>query len=541
MKIKENKEIDFIAIILLIWKRKYILLFFATVFVGFGYYKYKLIKGHYTVSSLLVAKTVSNAFLSQGFSSFTSSSDEFGNILSIASSSHILKQVFDSIPSLRTRCVQKVRFHDKEFYKNAPFTILWNPSDPQPVSISFKITVLKNGKFRIFIPPLQNIVLFDYVAQKRIYKRVAFQGMDKVFDHGQFVKTSFCNFQIIKTPHQDSNVSLEEPYFFSFLDDFSSFSNFGSSIEFKKHKNASSNILLEITTDNIQKSVVFINALVVFVRKYELQNKNVTSKYSIDYINKQIGSVLDSLVIFENKEILYHKKNRITNVDSNINEILYKLRQIDTKRIELKRKESYITYIKSYALAKIGKKSLMAPSLFGIDDAQIIALYKSLDDLNFMMIEMGFSDNELTTPFRYELEGRIEQHKKKFLHGISERYKTNQIWLKQLKEEENRLKIEMEKLPIYQRDLLKINRYRQLLESRYNRLLEKKEELQIIQANNLPDTRVLDPARDMGQSLIFPDFKKHMLIHLAVGLGLGLFVILLINFIKHIRTQLKNA
>lgn len=541
MDISPKNEIDFIKILATLLKGKYIILGTSIFCLIVGFLKYKMQKPYFEVASLVIKKTTGNTFGASsnamnllgggGVNNFTD------DLKSTFTSNMILSHVVDTL-NLKINYLKKGFFYDTELYKDCPFVVVFDENSPQPIDFPFKIKLLENNTFRISADSFEEIMLFDYKNKKYIYKKKDFEGIEKVLHFGAPLKTDFFSFKILQ---RNPNQKIKKPfqYFFTFTDKTTLIRNIKYSIDIQNDgKESKDNLIISIKTDHIQRGIAILNRCIFFLQKYEVDAKNIESNYSIDFINKKINDVVDTLNFLENKQILYRQNKKILSVDSKSYEIINRLQSIDEQKINYENKKSYINYLKEYVSKNMGKDKMLAPSFFGIDDAMILGAYNSLNALNLSLIDNKFAASE-TTPYRYEIQRRIDQYQQKFLHSIEERQKSNKIWLKQINKEKNRWENELKKLPNYKRNLLTIQRRISFFLQRYNLLISKRENLQIIKANNLPDTKIIDPPYLLGMAKK-RGLKFYLAVGLAAGIFLGVFVVLGIDFIKYLRKELRE-
>ena len=74
------------------------------------------------------------------------------------------------------------------------------------------------------------------------------------------------------------------------------------------------------------------------------------------------------------------------------------------------------------------------------------------------------------------------------------------------------------RLPATEQQFINIQRQYEISGSQFQLLLEKRAEAGILQASNLPDTKIIDPAVDRGQEPVGPNRT----LNYAIGLLLGL-------------------
>ena len=78
--------------------------------------------------------------------------------------------------------------------------------------------------------------------------------------------------------------------------------------------------------------------------------------------------------------------------------------------------------------------------------------------------------------------------------------------------------VQIAKLPATEQQLFKIQRQYEASGRQFELLLQKRAEAGILQASNLPDTKVIDKARDLGQLPIGPNRSRNLAIGLLIGL-----------------------
>ena len=85
------------------------------------------------------------------------------------------------------------------------------------------------------------------------------------------------------------------------------------------------------------------------------------------------------------------------------------------------------------------------------------------------------------------------------------------------------------RLPATEQQFINIQRQYEISGSQFQLLLEKRAEAGILQASNLPDTKIIDPAVDRDQKPVGPNRTLNLIIGLLLGIVLSAGILLLSN------------
>ena len=522
MEMKEV-EIDIRQIILKVWKGRFIIFLCVAISVGVSFVKQLPEVPIYQIETLLNVKQEANAFLGIGIGGIAGGvggGESF--VKSLMTSNYALSKVVKRFNLQILYEKQDGLFKKREIYDDAPFYVECDSLSPQMINVPFKVNVLKGGRFKLSIELQKGVTLFDYVSKKMLSK-TGFEKIEKIYSFGQQVKTPHFNFKIVSRDFVGLNPKNE--YLFTFMNEFSIIDELSNAIDVVVPHGYSGILKVSIEIKHRKKGVDILNSLVRVLQEYEIDQKNIPSNYSIDFIDKRMISTLDSLTFFEKKIEKFRIDNGLLNIDSRSAYISNRLVALDVQKRQLKQKQDYIDYLRKYII-NASDGELMAPSLSGVTEPTILEIYNRLSSLNDKFIENKFGSKE-GTPYRFELKKLMEQSRFKFLHNIKEVDDFNQIVLKQLKRETEHWEGELERVPNMQQRLVNIQRFYSILEEQYVFLLKKRANLGLIRSNNLQDTRIIDPAIDKYQSPINDGLKKVLLLAFVTGLAAGVAIIII--------------
>ena len=136
---------------------------------------------------------------------------------------------------------------------------------------------------------------------------------------------------------------------------------------------------------------------------------------------------------------------------------------------------------------------------------------------------------EGTNPAVIELEKEVQYTKQALYNATQNALSSSSIVLEDLNDRIGAAQSKISRLPATEQQLINIQRQYELSGGQYELLLEKRAEAGILQASNLPDTQIIDPAVDRGQKPTGPNRTLNYLIGLLAGLILPAGLILLVN------------
>jgi capsular exopolysaccharide synthesis family protein len=195
----------------------------------------------------------------------------------------------------------------------------------------------------------------------------------------------------------------------------------------------------------------------------------------------------------------------------------------------LESKLNYYKYLKKYLETKVDHEDLIAPTVVGGTDQYLERLIEDISLLQKKQLELNMNLTEKLPPVSLQKEN-IEFTKKKLGENIENSIINIQV---QINEEERKLKlvnIEMEKLPVTEKNLINIQRKFDINNTVYTYLLEKRAETGIAKASNVSNNKIVDQADYFNYTQIKPDKKKNQLKAFAISLLLPAVLILLLYY-----------
>ncbi len=282
-------------------------------------------------------------------------------------------------------------------------------------------------------------------------------------------------------------------------------------------------IQLSIEGENKEKTTAFLNKLTELYIDKNLQDKNIASRNTIIFIDKQLKETRDSLSYIEGQLQGFKTSNNITNISVEAEYFYKELNAFEKERAAIKIQNKYFDYLEDYLHKQTDFQNLVIPVSYGIED-------QILNSMTSKLVELQLEKNlrnprgNLENPALKDLEIQITELSLGVIEVIKGKKQTNNILLSDIN---NRIKLvqnSLNSLPKVERELININRVYDLSESIYLFLMQKRAEAGISGASNIPDAKIIEPALIETSKLTYPNTSTNYLFGTLIGLILPLLV-----------------
>ena len=284
--------------------------------------------------------------------------------------------------------------------------------------------------------------------------------------------------------------------------------------------------------NNPQKAQAIIKAIDAVYLRYSHEQKNLTNKQKIDWLNNELRQIEAKMEGYENYFKQFTLQNKTNNLDEDLKKTVETINSIDSQRYELSRR---ITELNQLIDGLQTHHFFITPAL-----RQILPdyLFRDMDRVQQLLLEqekLKLSYNEVTFAYR-ELQKEIEDHTEKSLEQLHA-LKTD--WLKKLQDitqQKNRLETAFINMPDKSTQFSKNERFYKLYEEFYLTLIQSKSGFEIAQAGTTTDFKILSPA-----TLPEKPISPNRLMIAGVGLVSSFTVIVFfIGFLYIINNKITN-
>lgn len=491
------------------------------VALGLAFIKTRFTPPSYKISSSILIKDKTETSLGGGMNDFLNSSLfgknlNFQNELWQLKSSPVIEKTVKSI-NLSVSYFEKKDFQYLDAYKIAPFRILFSASHVQPVNVRFDITFNKNGTYSI--KGQSDIAYFyNYSNEKYEYEKSnwSFQRIGKP---GKLIESNDIAFVLeFDTTLNIHNFESSE-FSFEFEDQNALANYYKNTFNFNVIDKNATVIEITLESSSVDKGIDLVNGIMDVYSQQNLDRKNYIANKTIDYIEKQLSEISDSLSLTESNLQQFRSSNQLLNVAEQSTGISAQYIDLQNKRAELITRKRYYDYVSDYLTKNDDFSEMINPASMGIPDQILTSLMTELIAAQAQRSNL-IDNKQEKNPLVNKLNIKIENIKKSILDNISAVRQTTEISIDEMNKRVAKIEGQISRMPKTEQLLGGYERKYRLNDAIYNYLLEKRAEAKITKASNLPDDIIIEPAKQIGNGPVSPNPTKNFLIAFVLGIAL---------------------
>jgi tyrosine-protein kinase Etk/Wzc len=438
------------------------------------------------------------------------------NELWIMKSSPVIDQTVRNL-DLSVTYYRKEGLRYLDDYQNLPFKISWMPDHPQPLNIRIYITILNDGYFQLRAESKRaSFYNFKNEQVSHIRDNWVFIYNGKF---GELIETP--DLALIVEKDTTKKVFNKEASYYGF--DFKTIASISSAIKDRLAFNVVDKLatVIEISfkTESVKKGTDIVNELMNVYSEQNLERKNHIASITIDYIERQLDEISDSLIRTEDNLQSFRSSNQLLNIADQSTGLSKQYMDLQNQLAELVTRKRYYDYVSDYLIKNDNFSNMMLPAAIGIQDQLLNKLMSELITSQAQRSNL-IENNQERNPLVQKLGIQIENLKKTISENIGAVSKTTSMSVDEMNKRITKTEGEISRLPVTQRRLGNIERTYRLNDAIYNYLLEKRAEAKITKASNLPDDIIIEPARAAGLKPVSPKKTMNYLIALFLGLTL---------------------
>ena len=420
----------------------------------------------------------------------------FQNELFMFSSTPLGREVIEDMDLRTTYYLQEdkipkeLEFSLKDIYRDAPFIVIPDQNNIQPIETYFYIRIIDQESFLVSASNRETRII-DFNSNETVLNGTNFK-FHGTFKFGEQVGNAFCSFRILLNSNYRAELYQGKDLYFMFNDFNVLTAEFKRDLDVEPASLESTMVDLYFKSPNAEKGHEFLNIL---VSKYILQNlteKNFLANQTIEHIDRQISSISDSLGRTERQLQSFRSSASVMNIDEKAGNIYTQIETQTATREETSRRYSYLRQMDDYFTSNKDSSGLLAPSSMGLNDQMLNNLIQELTTLNSEKNQI-ISAGQLQNPRLQTLDVSIRNLKEAITENIKFSISTTRNELNDLNSKINNLEREFSKLPYTQQRLLGIERQFDINQGVYSSLLEKRIQAQIIKSSNLADCELIEP------------------------------------------------
>ncbi len=513
---------DIKKIVRLVWRHWILFAISIPLFLGGVYLYHRYTSPVYSGSVTMLFKNDSERIMNdinlmEGFG-LSQEVRNFENQSFIIRSQKTIREAIDRL-DFRISYFADGRFKDTELYHSAPFTIEIDESHSQILRIPLHVKYLDNGRMMISAEA-ENGILHRFDLEQNTGSTGSF-SFEKEVEPGEKIVHDHFSFRII--PNETFN-DHNTDFFIRFQSHHQLTSQYRSRVSVNNYREGSSIVFIGTTGHNPRKIERFLDVLSDVIIENNLKRKNDMASRSLDFIERQLKNVADTLKGTQQQLMDFRKRNRFMIPSEFASRLAdeYIGKEKELRLLELK--YNYFEQLKNrLQTGKMEEDYLL--SAFTDDEPGVVTnlvgqYMEILSEIKYMKNDAGTSN-----PYYSQLEQQLRVTSETMIQAIEKRMETIKIRQKDISGHISELSGDMNHLPVLEKEYLELERAFKLNDAIYTFLLQKNSETQIAKASNVPDNEILDKAAISG--IVSPDkrgnYGKALLLALilpAVVIGL---------------------
>lgn len=493
---------------------------FITISIAYGINRWS--EEIYTVSSTLLIKDdqiggagAAAANIFPGVEAFKSQQN-LKNEIGILKSYDLNYKVILELTDFHTEYIRvgKRGLVETRMYNRCPFIVLCDSLDKQPTGIPVEIKIISENRYELSIRNSNN-----FREEKLFGERYTGEGFD---------------FRIIKREPERFEFNSDAPnrYYFYFLNPVAQANHYRSKLSVTPIEEEASLVTLSTSGFVPAQEADYLNTLMDVYIQSGLDYKNKTASQTIDFIEKQLRTISDSLHLAEDDLERFRLVNRLIDISREGVVLQNKLEQLDNEKTALLLRRNYYEYLKEYIDSKKGTGDIISPSVMGISDELLINLVGELSALQQQKNKLAMNLYESSEPLKI-IEAEIITARQALQENISIGLLTIGNSLSEAESRYAEIEKEVIRLPTTERQMINIQRKFDINNTVYTFLLEKRAEAGIAMASNVADNRTIDRAFSFNSSRIRPKSKQNYIIALILGLFIPVSGIVIIDYLNN--------
>lgn len=400
-------------------------------------------------------------------------------------------------------------FKTREIYVEPPVKLKLDKLHVQPFNVPVHVTNYGNDNLYISID--HPSALF----QKSGNNNQSFKNeikLDTVIGIGEWLVTEHLSFAIDSTSMEKKGTC----YFI--INSLARQLTFFNDLEVTMNKE-SALLDLSLESDDPQKSIDLLNAVIKAYLKSEVNKKLNQRDETIDFIDQLIVEVSDTLALYENQLTSFQTQNLTLGIDAKSEELYTKYSNLQSKLSKLSLQQRYYKYVGNLLKEEKTLSDLISPSTLGINEPIINDLVKQLIDLYNQKSEFAYNTRK-DNPYISVLDEKIANLQSSLLVNIQNNLEALALSRDEHEQQLHAIEKKLSELPVTNKQLKTYERKFEIIDNLYTYLLKKRSEARIERSGIRPSNEVVEYA---SRLTTYPKSKSPVQIYL-IAFVLGLIV-----------------
>lgn len=300
-------------------------------------------------------------------------------------------------------------------------------------------------------------------------------------------------------------------------------------LAFETTSKTSSVININLKDENINRSIDFLQQLVICYNRQANEDKNEVAAKTEEFINDRITKISTELSSTDGELESYKRRNQIMELKLDASAVASKSSTFEQKLNEAETQIALINSLINFAQNPVNNYQVL-PSNIGLQDEASTSLINEYNKIALERNRLLRSASE-NSPVVSELTAQLNDMKSSINQALLQARKSLTIQRDALHSQLSMYMGEKTKTPEQERILTQIGRQQEVKSGLYLMLLEKREENSISLAATADKAKIIETAQFIDK--VSPRNSMIMLIAFILGLGIPFAILLLADMLKY--------
>lgn len=405
-------------------------------------------------------------------------------------------------------------------YNSCPFIAVFDTSKPNPAGYPVHISILSEDTYRLHID--DNLKISQDVNFGEKFENETFGFTLNVRNPDKF----------------DAKSVYQRKYYFMNNNINSLSKQYRQALNVEVNNEKGAILTLGMQGFVPEQIADYLNKLMDVYLQSNLNEKNVTSESTIQFIDDQLHGIVDSLESTGLSLQRFRTANKVIDLSKEGSFLYEQMQALQSEKAQFEMRDNYFRYLLAYMDRKDAVGDVVAPGVVGVQDQLLNALVTELNKLLAQRRQLSFSVSE-NSPQLIALDHQITNAKNTLKENLRSLGESNRLELQNVESRIARIDRDVQKLPGTEKQMIDIQRKFTINDQIYTFLLQKRAEAGITKASNKPDHKILDIARPENAAHVKPKISTNYMIGLMAGAGIPLMLLLIIEFFNNKITDKK--